>query len=263
MPDPRFADTGSERAPVGRLLTLLEGLRARLEALPDPDDPAYYPALCRALRVFVPRIHAAYDACVAEVLLTEGRRTTCAKSCSACCRHFVASVEPFELLALDAALKSRPDYSGKIVSSFRKSRLYDELLSREQASGMPEEEADDRATYRYFLKGIPCAFLEPDGSCGVYEHRPMACRMFFAESSPRFCAGKAIASPWNRNFQVEMSQEVEEALARCSRELEALELPDGLFPGLVAVNERFGRYEATESPVSSVAPSVDSEVPPA
>ena len=228
------ADQGSREGSVGALLTLLEGLRSELEALPVADGPGYYPALRRLLAVRVPKIHAAYDACVAEVLITEGRKPSCAKACTACCRHFVASVEPFELLALDAHLKTRPDYPDKIVSSYRRSGIYDEILARERSEGGPDsgsdpdEEADDRATYRYFLKGVPCAFLEPDGSCGVYDHRPMACRMFFAESPPRFCAGKAIASPWNKNFQVEMPQEVEEALARCSRLLEPLQLPDGL-----------------------------------
>jgi hypothetical protein len=87
--------------------------------------------------------------------------------------------------------------------------------------------------------------------------------MFFAESPPRFCAGKAIASPWNRNFQVEMPQEVEEALARCARSLEALELPDGLFPGLVAANALFGRYDVVSDAASDPDPSSPvSESPP-
>jgi Fe-S-cluster containining protein len=208
----------------------------------------------------MPALYASYEACVGQVLITEGRRTSCSRSCSACCRHFVASVEPFELLYLDAHLKTRPGYAESVVSNYRKSTLYDELLDRERETGLPDEEADDRATYRYFLKGVPCTFLEPDGSCGVYAHRPMACRMFFAESPPRFCAGKAIASPWNRNFQVEMPQVVEEALARCARVLEHLELPDGLFPGLVAANGLFGRYDASPE---SADPSIASEVPPA
>jgi Fe-S-cluster containining protein len=272
MRAPRVADTGTDSAPTRDLLTAIDVLRADLEAASagrDSESGEYYERVTGVLRHRLPDLYAAYEACVEQVLITEGRRIRCARSCSACCRHFVASVEPFELLALDAHLKSRPDYAESVVSNYRKSSLYDELLRRERESGLPDEEADDRATYRYFLKGAPCTFLEPDGSCGVYAHRPMACRMFFAESSPRFCAGKAIASPWNRNFQVEMSQEVEEALARCSRVLENLALPDGLFPGLVAVNERFGRYEPAESPESPVGPessaasSVASEVPPA
>jgi hypothetical protein len=71
----------------------------------------------------------------------------------------------------------------------------------------------------------------------------MSCRMFFAESPPRFCAGKEIASPWNRNFQVELPEKAEEALARCSRLLEDLKLSESLFGGLLEANEKFGKYE--------------------
>jgi Fe-S-cluster containining protein len=127
-----------------------------------------------------------------------------------------------------------------VISSYHKSGVYEKILKEEGE----DEEADDRALYRYFLRGQACPFLAKDGSCGVYEWRPMACRMFFAESSPRFCAGKALASPWNRNFQVELPEVAEEALARCSRLLESLELPEGLFPGMVAVNALFGRFDA-------------------
>ncbi|HEX2612229.1 MAG TPA: YkgJ family cysteine cluster protein [Fibrobacteria bacterium] len=261
MTAPQIAASGSGAEETSALLTAIEALKAGLESLAVTEEsqaviesPEYYPRLTALLARLVPPLHAAYDACVARVLITEGRKTACSKACSACCSHFVASVEPFELLALDAEIKRRPDYAEKIVSSFRKSTVYDGLLAREHEAGVPDEEADDRATYRYFLKGLPCAFLEADGSCGVYDQRPMACRMFFAESSPRFCSGQYLASPWNRNFQVEMPQEVEEALARCSRLLEHLALPDGLFPGLVAVNALFGRYESNSDSAASSPP---------
>jgi Fe-S-cluster containining protein len=234
-------DSGALSASLAGLLTAIASLKTALEELPGPTIPGYYEALGLRLARWVPELHAAYDAYLAEVLITEGRRITCSKACSACCRHFVSSVEPFELIALDHHVKSRPDYADLIVSSYHKTGIYEKILQEEG----DDEEADDRALYRYFLRGQACPFLARDGSCGVYEHRPMACRMFFAESSPRFCAGKALASPWNRNFQVELPQVAEEALARCSRLLESLELPEGLFPGMVAVNALFGRYDAS------------------
>ena len=226
------------------LLTALSGLRAGLEGLSGPHTPVFYPNLGTVLAEYIPGLYAAYDAFVASVLITENKRITCSKGCSACCRHYVSSVEPFELIALDRHIKSRPDYPELVVSSYRKMEVYQNIANEEGGKGGSEEEAGDRALYRYFLKGHCCPFLERDGSCGVYAWRPMACRMFFAESSPRFCVGKALASPWNRNFQVELPQVAEEALARCSRLLESLELPEDLFSGLVAVNALFGRYEA-------------------
>jgi Fe-S-cluster containining protein len=239
-----FAETLTPAALLTRLLRVIDGLKAGLGSLPDPENPDYYPRLLAVLAGHLPRLYAAYDAVVTSVLITEGRSVTCSKGCSACCRHFVSSVEPFEILALDAHLKSRGDYAGLLHASHCRELVYDEIVKREGEG----EEASDRALYRYFLRGIPCPFLEADGSCGVYAWRPMACRMFFAESPPRFCAGKSLASPWNKNFQVELPHEAEEALARCSRMLEHLKLPEDLFPGLVAANAAFGRYEAEGFP---------------
>jgi Fe-S-cluster containining protein len=147
---------------------------------------------------------------------------------------------------MDQVIRNRGDYADAIVSSYNRATAYDKIL-REDSVNTAAEEAEDRALYHYFLRGLPCPFLETDGTCGVYESRPMACRMFFAESAPRFCAGKALASPWNRNFQVELPQDAEEALARCSRVLEHLDLPDGLFPGMVAVNALLGPYDAGDA----------------
>jgi Fe-S-cluster containining protein len=228
------------------LLTAIARLKDGLETLPDRESPLYYSDLGHQLGQTLPGLYTAYDACVASILLTEGKKVTCSKSCSACCSHFVSSVEPFELIALDMHLKNREDYPDLIVASYNRTVAYEKILRDGQAAqdAGSDEEADDRALYRYFTRGHACPFLEKDGKCGVYEWRPMACRMFFAESSPRFCSGKYLASPWNRNFQVELPDAAEEALARCSRLLEGLELPEELFPGIVAVNARFGRYDA-------------------
>lgn len=246
MTPPHTGKFSPEPAEYQALLAAIAELDDALSALPDPGSSLYPAALTEAVESRVPRLHAAYDACVARVLAEERRKPTCSRACSACCRHFVSSVEPFEIVALDAHLKARPGYGDLVWAAYRRAGVFESILARELEKG-DEEEADDRAIYRYFLKGIPCPFLEADGSCGVYDFRPMACRMFFAESPPRYCAGKAIASPWNRNFQVEMPQDVEEALARCSRKLAHLCLPEGLFPGIVAANARLGRYDAVSA----------------
>src|SRR5690606_5059910 len=177
-------------------------------ALPDPEGEGFYPGLVAVVEKRLPALYEAYDAYLADVLAAEGRAVTCSKGCAACCRHFVSSVEPFELIALDHFLKSRPDYGGLVVSSYRRAMVYDGIVKGEGDG----DEAEDRALYRYFLRGHACSFLNSDGTCGVYDWRPMSCRMFYAESSPRFCAGKALASSGNKNFQVELPQEAEEAL---------------------------------------------------
>lgn len=257
MYEPASAISGSQADALAPLLTAIASLHAALETLPDPDRDDFYPMLAAMVEQRLPPLYTAYDAYLAAVLITENRKVTCLKGCSACCRHFVSSVEPFELVALDSHLKTRPEYAGLVVASYRRATAYDDILRAEGA----DDEAEDRALYRYFLRGHACSFLNKDGTCGVYEWRPMSCRMFYAESSPRFCAGKELASPWNKNFQVELPLEAEEALARCSRLLEALGFSENLFSGLVEVNALFGRYDGRPPVVQPENPEAPSPPP--
>jgi Fe-S-cluster containining protein len=245
-----------------RLLREITALSEAFRTLPRNDDSEAYRLLGNVLDARMPGFYRAYEDYVAAVLEAEGRTVTCAPGCSACCRHFVSSVEPFELAALHRHIKDREDYPDLLFSSHGHSVAYEKLLAKEG----DDEEASDRALHRYFLRGRACPFLEKNGACGVYEYRPMSCRMFFSEGSPRFCEGKEIASPWNKNFQVELPQALEEALAHCSRHLEGWGFPEELFPGVLAANARFGRYDSGDSGEASgpeSAPSEPSAAPPA
>jgi Fe-S-cluster containining protein len=217
-------------------------LETALRGLPGKRGRAYYLALGRVLDAYLPRIYSTYDRFLAAALVADGKQVTCRKGCSGCCRHFVDSVEPFEIVALHRTIRDNPRYPDLLVAFHRRSALF-EKLRQEEGEG---EEADDKALYRYFLRGASCPFLEADGACGIYASRPMVCRMFFSESAPRYCSGSAIATPWNRNFQVELPREAERALARCSQVLADLDLPEGLFPGLLAANALFGRHDGQE-----------------
>ena len=189
---------------------------------------------------FLPPLHQAYDRYVAAVLKTEERRITCSSGCSACCRHFVTSVEAFEILAIHLRIRNSPQYSDLLFACHARTSKFEQILQTEGK----DAEAEDRALHRYFLRGVGCPFLGKDETCGIYDIRPMSCRMFFAESPARFCSGKAIVSPWNRNFQVELPDVAEEALARCSEQLAKLDLPVGLFSGVLEANTLFGQYDA-------------------
>lgn len=231
----------------GRFLKEITALGADLSALPQNENFEAYRRLGQVLDARMPGFYRAYEDYIAAVLAAEGRTVTCAPGCSACCRHFVSSVEPFELAALHRHIKDREDYPDLLFSSHGHAVAYEKILGKEGEG----EEASDRALHRYFLRGRPCPFLDKNGACGVYDHRPMSCRMFFSEGSPRFCEGKEIASPWNKNFQVELPEALEEALARCSRALAGWGFPEDLFPGVLAANARFGRYDAESSEAAS------------
>ncbi len=239
--------TPTDAFSVQNLLEAVWTLENGLSALPTAVDAEYYAALQQALDRHLPRLYATYDAYVAAHLSDTARTVRCGRGCDACCRHFVDSVEPFEIAAIHLHIRQRESYPDMILGFHRRASLF-QRLRQEEAARVDSETADDRALYRYYVRGAPCPFLQSDGACGIYAHRPMSCRMFFSASAPRFCRGAAIASPWNRNFQVELPDEVERALLHASRRLRALEFSEGLFPGLLEANERFGRWDTTDAP---------------
>jgi Fe-S-cluster containining protein len=220
-----------------------EALEASLQLpLQDPPTEACYRSLCAAVEAALPPFHARYDAWSAAVLATSPEKVHCAKGCGSCCAHYVSSVEPFELIRLHGRIREDAAYPSRLVGLHRRAALFNSLF-RSLQDGRRDEEADDRALYRYYLRGLPCPFQKGNGECGVYEHRPMSCRMFYSLSHPSLCRGRASASPGNRNFILELPEDIEEILARASRRLGAYALSENLFEGLLEVNALFGAWD--------------------
>jgi Fe-S-cluster containining protein len=223
---------------------LREAALALEDSLPAPardgsDCREAYHAAREALEERLPAFHRRYEDYVRAVVSTGNENVTCSRGCGHCCSHYVSSVEPFELVRLHGLARRSPAYPARLVAFHRRVSLYKSLLG-----GRLDEEADDRALFRYFLRDLPCPFLTEAGACGIYESRPMSCRMFFSMSHPSLCRGKAAASPGNRNFIVELPDDIEAAVMRASERLAAFELPDTLFEGLLEANARFGPFDA-------------------
>ena len=71
----------------------------------------------------------------------------------------------------------------------------------------------------------------------------MSCRMFFSQSDPAFCKGSAVVDARNRNFLIELPEDIEADLGRAAAALSAYGLPESLFEGLLEANGAFGRFE--------------------
>lgn len=84
------------------------------------------------------RLHGAIDAMTAPLVALHGTSLQCRRGCHACC------ADGLTVFALEAA---------------RIAEHHVELL----ASGEPGAES-------------ACAFLDPEGACRIYEHRPYVCR---------------------------------------------------------------------------------------
>jgi Fe-S-cluster containining protein len=201
------------------------------------ETEAAYLACISILTAHMPGLYAAYDRYIEAVLATGEKPVSCRPSCPSCCAHYVTSVEPVELLFLDATLRGRADYADRLFDMHERTLAYSRVYDPSEG-----DEAEDKALHRYFLRGRPCPFLTAGGECGVREARPMSCRMFFSYSDPRYCAGRKIVSAANRNFHVGLPDEAESLLAEASTTLERLGLSEHLFDGLMRVNETLGRF---------------------
>jgi Fe-S-cluster containining protein len=215
-------------------------LKASLEVLGgDCGTLEGYEALQRELDARMPELYGRYDAYVSALLATGKEKVACSKACSHCCSHYVTSVEPYEILFLHGRIRARDEYPSRVIALHRRATLFNGLVDR--ADG---EEAEDKALYRYFLRGTKCPFLAEGGGCGVYESRPVSCRMFFSMSHPSLCKGKGVIDPGNRNFLIELPEDIEADLARAGAAFSRFALPESLFEGLLRANELFGRFDS-------------------
>lgn len=98
---------------------------------------------------------AAWDAARADV--ERAGAIACAAGCAACCHQHVA-VHAIEAVAI-----------ARDLASDDRARLRARLSATDAVTG-----AMDAATRR--KARTSCAFLEPDGSCAIYDVRPIRCR---------------------------------------------------------------------------------------
>lgn len=97
-----------------------------------------------------------------------GHRVQCRKGCSACCRQLVSITrEEAVLLAMHV------DEEGLEVDLERARRQAAVIGLKGWNTLSPEDRT--------------CVFLAADGSCSVYEHRPVPCRKYFVASDPARC----------------------------------------------------------------------------
>jgi Fe-S-cluster containining protein len=237
-PEFDFAAPAVAEAEAGLRLAA-RGLKAELEVLlADFEPETGYLALRNGLERVMPELYRCYDAFGARVLVTGPERIACSKGCSHCCSHYVTSVEPYELLFLHGRIRNSREYPSRVIGMHRRAALFSSLRD-----GKRDDEEEDRALYRYYLRNQPCPFLGEGGKCGVYAARHISCRMYFSLSHPSLCRGKAVIDPGNRNFLIELPEDIEADLARAGALFAAHAFPESLFEGLLKVNEVFGSLD--------------------
>lgn len=98
-----------------------------------------------------------------------GERIKCAPGCSSCCSQ-IFQITEVEAARISAWVKTLPVAERETLQA--KARL--NLVERAKLFDTPEQWGDSVPRGH----GTPCAALNDDGACGMYEARPIMCRKF-------------------------------------------------------------------------------------
>lgn len=101
-------------------------------------------------------------------------KATCSKGCASCC-HILALCTLAEALLIAEKLLMKPDWKAVLP------KLREHALA-----------AMNETTSSYAKKLIPCAFLTPEKTCGIYDVRPSCCRYYMVASDPAKCSALAV-----------------------------------------------------------------------
>jgi Fe-S-cluster containining protein len=117
-----------------------------------------------------------------------GHPVTCRAGCGVCCSQMVP-VSPPEVFYLVDMLSSLPSEMHNSIRQ-RFELITAVLEQRNMIDYLMEPEYSDdpflAIARDYFSLNLPCPFLV-DASCGIYEHRPVACRDYNVTSPAEWC----------------------------------------------------------------------------
>jgi Fe-S-cluster containining protein len=195
-------------------------LLKELEFLPKKINAKQIKGLLPHIMEFALKAHELYSQYTTEVLKQSKSPVHCKSKCSNCCCHYPMSIEPFELISLYAFLRESKNFSQIMEALWQRAITF----SKQQD------------LKKYFSLSLPCPLLAPSGDCGIYEHRPFSCRMYFSITKPEFCVPLYLQSPKNKNFIVYLPDNLENLLADISERYSELELPEALYGGLLEMN---------------------------
>ena len=120
----------------------------------------------------------------------EGKNVSCKAGCGACCSQAVP-ISEMEVYHISEVVNAMPEPRrteirerfARSLRHFRETGWFAALRSRKGQTWAGAEEL----VLKYFRENVPCPFLE-NGSCSIYEHRPIVCREYLVTSDPKNCS---------------------------------------------------------------------------
>lgn len=159
------------RAALEQMLRALQGALRLAMAKQEQaaEEAAFWTAMDEAL--------AAYDHYLG--LVAAAHPMACRLGCTACCHDNPQGVAGVEILRIQRRLARDglvPALENRITAAA------DAFHSRVESLGAKTAAESQRA------RGEPCPLLGSDGACAVYPERPVACRMFHANTPAAWCS---------------------------------------------------------------------------
>jgi Fe-S-cluster containining protein len=118
-----------------------------------------------------------------------GRRISCTSGCGACCCQMVPLSAPEAFYLADLIDSFNFEYKTIVLDRFE--TIVNELERQSMIDQLLDPEYLDDPVLaiakQYFHLRMPCPFLV-DGSCSIYEHRPVACREYNVTSPAVWCS---------------------------------------------------------------------------
>jgi Fe-S-cluster containining protein len=117
---------------------------------------------------------------------------SCKAGCSQCC-HLLVLTSQLEAEIIKDYISSH--YSPNELSEFKeKIKEHKDLLSN--LTVYNNGNFSEESTQAYLSAKIPCAFLDKNHCCSIYEARPFICRKYLVFDNPEICS-----NPFNKTTQ--------------------------------------------------------------
>lgn len=223
-----------------RMAALLRSELSRLEKLGPLTLETVKETLPEILE-FTRKYHEAFMGYLAATLPQHENRVKCGANCGNCCRHFPMSIEPFEQIAFYASIRERSDLFSYLEACHLRVEKFRTLYAQAKNEIPLAEDPEEKALHLFFENDFPCPFLLESGSCGVYDIRPVTCRMYFSETNPEYCTARYLLTEKNRSFIVYLPDVIEETIADVSSYYENLDLSESLYAGMLELNALEGK----------------------
>jgi len=175
-----------------------------------------------------------------------GHSVMCGKGCSNCCRSFLVLLSTPDAFNLCRRIRALPEARQRRLEK----RFAAEAGKIARSGGLPvpdgpsqggpaDEQKMQQAIYAWMRRaGMTCPLLEAD-VCGLYPHRPVACRELLVSSDPQFCGSTSA----NRMSRIKPAFSLDQSLDLPGVQLGATGRAE---PVIMAVVLAWGRQKSKE-----------------